>query len=298
MIAVNNEFSTLRKVILGLGTPYQRDKSQVADEMNDFPFVPDTDKRDQVLSLKYPTEKQLVQEYIDYVSILERCGVEVVRADVNAAYSFDYTCPRDIGFVIGDMFFISSMAVPSRANEYKTILHHLNAVDPDKLIFAPSTVKLEGGDVIMLSQKIILLGINTRTDQNGLQFLDNTLRQYGYQIFPVYHQGLHLDCCLNPLGDGHLLIHPESLEGNPQPTWDLLKQYDWITVNTEEREYLATNILSINKNTIIARSHPVCSRVNNAMAKNGYHIEEIVFDGAPATGGSFRCASLPLLRQD
>ena len=45
-LSVDNEFSRLRQVIIGQGSPYQQDKTQVAAEMSEFPFVPDTDRRE------------------------------------------------------------------------------------------------------------------------------------------------------------------------------------------------------------------------------------------------------------
>ena len=50
-LSINDEFSALARVIIGLGAPYQRDKQQVAREMEEFPFVPDTDRRAEVLAL-------------------------------------------------------------------------------------------------------------------------------------------------------------------------------------------------------------------------------------------------------
>ena len=39
-VSVHDEYSKLEKVIIGLGSPYQPDKAQVAGEMHEFPFVP------------------------------------------------------------------------------------------------------------------------------------------------------------------------------------------------------------------------------------------------------------------
>lgn len=295
-ISVDDEFSTLKKVIIGLGSPYQRDKQQVAGEMQEFPFVPDTERREQVLALTYPTEGILIREYLDYVTTLENYGVEVLRPDPEAAYSFDYTCPRDIGFVIGDMFFVANMAVPSRADEIRTIQDCLDLIAPAKLLRAPEGALLEGGDVIVFDRATVLVGINQRSNRKGYEFLRDYLAPLGYEVLPVVHSQLHLDCCLNPLGMGHMLIHPDSLDGNDEATWQALKRNQWLLVDAVERENLATNVLSIDRGTIIARSHPACSRVNRALSDLGYNVEAIEFDGAPATGGSFRCASLALLR--
>ena len=295
-IQIVDEFSPLKRVILGLGAPFQRDKERVAAEMAEFPLVPDTPLKDQVLALTYPTEEQLVKEYADYVAALEKYDIEVLFADPSAAYSFDYTCPRDIGFVIGETFFISNMAVQSRADEIKTVMAHLDDIKPEKIIRPPEGAIIEGGDVIVLNDELVLVGIHQRTNQTGYEFIRDFFDGSGLRIIPVYHRQLHLDCCLNPLGMDHMLIHPPSLEGNADETWEVLKRYAWIEVDAIEREHLATNVLSISPSTIIARKGTVCERVNGRLRELGYTVEEVVFDGVPPTGGSFRCASLVLYR--
>jgi N-dimethylarginine dimethylaminohydrolase len=295
-ISIQNEFSSLQRVIIGLGAPYLRDKDKVSAEIMEFPFIPDTPRKAEVLALTYPTETNLLHEYASYVATLEKHGVEVLFADPEAAYSFDYTCPRDIGFVIGDTFFIANMAVQSRADEIETIQQHLQHIDPKKIVRPPDGSLLEGGDVILLDPHTVLVGINQRSNQNGFEFLKDYLASSGIAVIPVQHSQLHLDCCLNPLGLGHMLIHPGSLQGNDKATWDVLENYEWIPVDAIEREHLATNILSVDPVTVIARSHPACMRVNNALKELGYLVETIDFDGVPATGGSFRCASLVMKR--
>lgn len=125
-ISIQDEFSRLQRVIIGLGAPYLRDKAKVSAEITEFPFIPDTARKTEVLALTYPTEANLLQEYADYVATLEKYGVEVLFADPETAYSFDYTCPRDIGFVIGNTFFIANMAVQSRTDEIETIKQHID----------------------------------------------------------------------------------------------------------------------------------------------------------------------------
>jgi len=295
-ISIDDEFSKLQRVIIGLGAPYQTNKTLVAGEMSEFPLVPNTDRKQEVLALTYPTEEILLREYADYVEMLEKYGVEVLRADPAAAYSFDYTCPRDIGFVVGDRFFVANMAVPSRVDEIGTVRHLMADIDPDRIVQPPNSALLEGGDVILFDARTILVGINQRSNLQGYTFLRDYLSPMGYQVLPVEHNQLHLDCCLNPLGGGHLLIHPESLQGDNAATWRALESIPWVQIDAVEREHLATNVLSIDAGTVIARSHVACARVNRTLRELGYRVEEIDFDGVPATGGSFRCASLVLSR--
>ncbi len=297
-LSISDEFSTLAKVIIGLGSPYQRDKAKAATELGEFPFVPKTERTAEVLALTYPTEAILQREYADYVATLQRFGVDVLRADPAAAYSFDYTCPRDIGFVIGNTFFIANMAVQSRKAEIATIQRHLAPIDPENIVRPPNTCLLEGGDVIMLDSRTVLVGIHQRSNEDGFEFLQSHLAPRGIAVIPVRHRQLHLDCCLNPLGLGRLLIHPESLVGNSESTWRALKRFEWVPINAVEREHLAVNVLSIDPSTVIARDHAACARVNRVLRDLGYRVEAIGFDGVPSTGGSFRCASLALARLD
>jgi N-dimethylarginine dimethylaminohydrolase len=297
-VRVNSEFADLRRVIIGLGAPYLRDKAQVAREMADFPLLPDTSRKAEVLALEYPDEELLIKEYGDYVGILEKYGVEVLRANPQAAYSFDYTCPRDIGFVIGELFFVAKMAVASRSDEIQTIQHYLDRIDPANIVHPPEGCLLEGGDVILLDARTILVGINQRSNRGGYEFLQDFLAPLGYRVLAVPHRQLHLDCCLNPLGLGHLIMHRDSLEDIDDETLQVLERFAWIAIDAVEREHLATNLLSINPRTVIARDHAACSRVNRVLSELGYTVEATGFDGVPATGGSFRCASLALNRAD
>ena len=297
-LRIHDETAPLRQVIIGLGAPYQRDKKRIGAEMQEFPLVPETDRKDAVLALTYPDETLLIREYADFVAVLENHAVEVLRADPEAAYSFDYTCPRDIGCVVGDTFFVANMAVPSRAREIDTIRHHLDAIEPERIVTLPRDCLLEGGDVVALGPELLLVGYHRRTNRRGAEFLRDYFGPRGIEVIPVAHRQLHLDCCLNPLGRGHLLIHPDSLVDIDGALRAALEPLDWIPVDDLEREYLATNVLSIDPDTIVARDHPACTRVNRELAARGYRVEAIAFDGVPATGGSFRCASLPLCRFD
>jgi N-dimethylarginine dimethylaminohydrolase len=295
-VRVDNEFAALERVVIGLGAPYQRDKAQVAREMAEFPLLPNTARKAEVLALDYPDEELLLKEYGDYVGVLAKYGVEVLRADPRAAYSFDYTCPRDIGFVIGDLFFVANMAVASRSDEIQTIQHYLQRIDPANIVHPPPDCLIEGGDVILLDKRTILVGYNQRSNRRGYEFLRELLAPRGYRVLPLPHRQLHLDCCLNPLGLGHLLMHRDSLHDIDDETLQVLETLEWIDVDAVEREHLATNLLSINPGTVVARDHPACSRVNRVLSGLGYSVEAVGFDGVPATGGSFRCASLALNR--
>lgn len=296
-LLIENEFAPLISVIIGLGEPYQEDKNAVLQAMGEYSQLPKTEHYEAVLRAEYPTADQLKREFAAFVAVLHRYGVQVSRPDPTLAYSFDYTCPRDIGFVIGNKMVVANMSVASRAEEFETIRPYLQTLPQLDLITMPENAHAEGGDVIVMGSDV-LVGINQRTNEAGYQFLKNRFEPLGYAVHPVYHRQLHLDCCYNPLGLGHALVHPGSLShNNPESTIQVLKKQQWVTVTDEEREHLAPNVLSIAPNVIVARQSPHLSRVNAQLNALGYTVEELLFDGVPATGGSFRCASLVLNRK-
>ncbi|MDA3787695.1 MAG: arginine deiminase family protein [Desulfobacula sp.] len=296
-LLIENEFATLKSVIIGLGEPYQEDKKAILKAMAEYPQIPNTEHREAVMRAEYPTTENLKEEYQNYISVLERYNVQVIRPDSSLANSFDYTCPRDIGFVIGNKIVIANMSVKSRCQEFETVQPYIEAIPDVEIIKMPEKAHAEGGDVIVMGRDL-LVGINKRTNQKGYHFIGDTFEPLGYNVVPVYHEQLHLDCCFNPLGLGHALVHSKSLsDKNPESTIEVLKKQKWVTVTNTEREHLAPNVLSIAPNVIVGRKTPHLSRINSLLRDLGYTVEEVRFDGVPATGGSFRCASMVLSRE-
>lgn len=286
---VTTECGRLRDVIMGTGAGYHRDPAQVEIVNGKHQRTADTQG--------HPSEAQLLTEFADFRTTLESAGVTVHQPVLAPDSVQDQTCPRDIGFVIGDSFVTAGMRVASRVEEIEGIRRTLAHCNGNQ-VTVPSGLCLEGGDVI-IDTPYIFVGAGQRSDGAAAAFLE---QHFGitHQIIPLpcvqTAQGediLHLDCTFNPLGLGHALIYPAGLASIP----DLLRtRYKWIEVTRDEADELATNVLSIAPDHVIARSAPSCARVNAELRRAGYRVSEVGFDSVPSTGGSFRCATLPLLR--
>lgn len=291
VVALNiaNEFDQLTHVIVGTGLGYHRDITQVevVNETQKLTFE----------SGAFPTEETLQPEYDNFKRALRENGVHVYKPKLAPDSVQDQTCPRDIGFVIGDTLVVSSMFSGSRAEEFEGIAHLLDYWK-GHVLRTPKKVFVEGGDII-IDQGRIFVGVGQRSDTAGLEFLENNFGDK-YQIIPMPCRSLadgenvlHLDCTFQPLGLGHALIYPDGLESLPQEIQDY---YTLIPVDRAEADALATNILSIAPDLLIARTAPECARVNKELRKHGYKVIEVQFDLVPSTGGSFRCATLPIRR--
>ena len=286
---IANEYDTLTHVVMGTGLGYHRDKSRVE--------VVNETQRSTFSAGGYPTESSVAHEFDGFRQALVDNVVHVYEPKLAPDTVQDQTCPRDIGFVIGNTLVIAAMSVDSRKQEFEGIAHLLDGWQGN-FLRAPNDVALEGGDVI-IDQGRIFVGVGQRTNAAGLAFLKAQLGDQ-YQIVPMpcasLAQGedvLHLDCTFQPLGLGHALIYPEGIRDIPAAITD---NYTLIPVDRVEAEALATNIFSIAPGTLIARAAPVCGRVNTALRMHGYKVIEVPFDLVPSTGGSFRCATMPVRR--
>ena len=287
---VSNEFDALTHVVMGTAEGYHRDPSRVE-------VVNGTQQRT-VESSGHPTEAQLLPEFAAFRAAMEGAGVSVHQPELAPDSVQDQTCPRDIGFVIGQVFVApAGMRNSSRTEELEGIRSLLAHCDGPTLQ-VPAGVALEGGDVVV-DVRHVFVGCGQRSDPEGIAFLE---AHFGdrYQVVPLPSRPLaegedvlHLDCAFNPLGLGHALIYPDGLSNIPSVLRDT---YAWIEVSREEAGALATNVLSVAPDRVIARAGAACARVNGVLRKAGYSVLEVAFDGVPSTGGSFRCATLPLQR--
>lgn len=283
-----NETDKLKQVIIGRCEDYSAETAYIE-------IVNEEQKKG------LPGSDQLIPEFKALQKILVAHDVEVLTPHYVAKFVYDQLTPRDIGITIGNKFIISNMVKPSRRYEVAGILPYINRmVGAEPTIWIPPhhEIQLEGGD-ILVDKGNIFVGISQRTNEAGFNYLNEKFSD-AFNIVPVYCRSLresenvlHLDCAFNPVGENHALIYPEGFRTIPE---SIKGRYQWIIVSADEQEALATNVLSIDKNIVISRDHEKCRRVNSKMRDVGIEVIELPFNGAPATGGSFRCCTLPLVR--
>lgn len=246
-----------------------------------------------------PQLRDLEREFEAFKNVLADRGVRVLEPDYVGKFVYDQLTPRDIGVTIGEKFVLCNMARSSRRYESAGIFKHLQkreGEEPNILLPRPHDALLEGGDIVVDKGKIYV-GISQRSNPKGFEFLKENFSEF--EVVPVYCQSieegenvLHLDCTFNPVGREHALIYPDGFSEIPPA----MREYEWIEVTKQEQAALATNVLSLSREAVVARDHESCQRVNDLLRKSGVEVIEVPFNAAPATGGSFRCCTLPLVR--
>lgn len=232
--------------------------------------------------------EKALQQHEHFCEVLRKNGIELVEIPASAEYP-EQVFTRDISFTIGSTVFISDMRHPIRKGEeqlLKTWLHQ------HQLPFQELTASIEGGDVI-LDDHTVFVGISQRTSEAAVQELSSLLEDYTIKRLPIVSSYLHLDCVLNFLSEDEVLIFSPAF-AKKDVQW-LADRYQLIEVTPEEQFTLGTNILSLGNKRII--SLPVNRQVNTSLRERGYLVEEVDFSEIIKSGGSFRCCSMPLLRE-
>lgn len=285
---INSESTKLQSVIIGMAHQFRSDPSYVEIVNSKQGNCPE------------PSEATLIQELSGFESMLKAAGIEVITPSHVGNFVPDQLTPRDIGFVIGDTFVVSNMRKASRRYEVFGILETLGQFDTSnqKVLIPEAEVSIEGGDVIV-DKGCIYVGQSNRTNRQGFEFIQSQFSDE-FTVYPIEvndlpeeSKYLHLDCVFNPVGHSHVLFHSDGVLEVPK---EILEKYELIEITAAEQEELAANVLTISSDTVIARRSPNLQRVNDQLRKH-YEVIELDFSSVVATGGSFRCASLPLVRQ-
>ena len=301
-ILVSSETSKLRSVIIG-----------IADSLGEKPVLSDLYDPKSIENLKkgtYPTEKDMIQELQNFVSILEKYDIKVYRPELIKDYNQIFS--RDIGFVI-DNFFFKSNILPKRANEFNGITSILSKFSY-QFVSMPENCHIEGGDVLYQMNNIFIGFYDkydyknlftARTNKSAVEFLIDFFPEKKVKAFHLNKSLtdpkkniLHLDCCLQIVGKNKAIIHPEAFTFKKDYKWlvDFFGSKNIFEINAKEMYDMTSNVLSINDHTVV--SQPKFNRLNRWLRSHNIFVEEVDLTEVSKQEGLFRCTSLPLVRYD
>lgn len=232
--------------------------------------------------------QKALKQHEHFCEVLRKNGIQLVELPASMEYP-EQVFTRDVGFTIGSTVFISELSHQIRKGEERLLKTWLQY---HQLPFQELTASIEGGDVI-LDGSTVFVGISQRTSEAAVQELSVLLKGYIIKRLPIDNRYLHLDCVLNFLSEDEALIFSQAFS-EKDLKW-LNERYQLIEVTAEEQFTLGTNILSLGNKRII--SMPVNKRVNTLLRERGYLVEEVDFSEIIKSGGSFRCCSMPILRE-
>ena len=269
------EYDTLRRVVV-----CEPKYMAIEDVIND-------------VQKKYKDEninrEKAMKQHEQFEQQLKNHQVEVIKLPSSERYP-EQVFTRDIGFTVGDRLFLADMASDVRKGEEAALQNWLLQ---ENIPFRVSVSRVEGGDVIV-DRNRVFVGISSRTSEESVQHLEQSLPDHEVIRVPFNEKYLHLDCVFNVLSPEVGLYFPEAF--SPEIRQKLESMYTLIAVNKEEQFTMGTNVLSIGEGQLF--SLPQNPQVNEAMRSKGFDVIEVDFSEIIKSGGSFRCCSMPVVRND
>lgn len=284
---VNSETGKLNSVILGIASDRGSKR-----HLNNPKFA------EVVVNGIEPSEQSLINEIEGFYQVLLDNGVEVFRPE-NIAEHEQIFC-RDIGFCIGNDFFIAKMRKENRQVEISAINYLTRNFS--NVHIPPNDAFIEGGDIIVWKE-YVFVGIGDRTNEIGLNFLKEIIGDKKQVIgFPlnVTDKGesniLHLDCAFQPIGLEYGLIYKEGFKEFPEPIYDIFGEKKLISVTQQEMYDMFPNIFSISpEKVVIDKSF---ERLSTELVKINILPIKINYGEVSKLGGLLRCSTCPLNRDD
>ena len=294
--SISSETGPIKKVIIGepfAGVNYDPAKAPPIDHLT----------RITQESGKFISAEQAEREFQGFRRTLEENGAIVASpAPIAGAYNQIYV--RDIAAVIGRTLVRSSMKhAKDRAGEIAALedLFVDAAANGREIAFCdvPGAI-VEFGDIIP-HNGLNFVGLGERTNKDGMMWLAKKFPELGIvplelRKLPGNKEAVHLDCafaCTGHQGREEAVFSPELIV-NYDFVAERLRGWHLMHVTLEEQKLLATNVFSINPEKIIVRD--CCEGLQKTLSDRGHEVIPLPFDAAAATGGLFRCCSLPLLR--
>lgn len=285
-VNVSDETSTLKSVIVGIGTSPGPKRGINAKS------------KQAIKNGTYPTEAILRRELGGLAAALQSAGVTVYRPrnlpDVNQVFT------RDIGFVVGTTFVKGRMKVPARAREYDGIAHLINQI-ADTVVTPPGTVTLEGGDVV-LHGNVIYVGLGGRTNKAAISFLRDLFPRHRVEPLQLRYKSndprvsvLHLDCVFQPVGTDQALFFGDGFVETPRAIFHSFPPANRIELTKDDLYHLCANVFSVAPDHIVS-----CAgfhRLNDILRDRGIRVTEIPYENVSILGGLLRCSTLPLERR-
>lgn len=132
---------------------------------------------------------------------------------------------RDIAAVVADRIVLSHPANPARAREsviMQTVLgyHPMFADVRDRVVQLPEGVTFEGGDLIVASPEVVLLGHSERTSFSGVMAIaralfEQTDVQHVVMVdLPKRRSSMHLDTVFTFIAEDECVVFPPLFEGD------------------------------------------------------------------------------------
>jgi N-dimethylarginine dimethylaminohydrolase len=248
-----------------------------------------------------PEFSSAVAEYDRLVEIFRQEGIEMEFLAQDRSTDLDSIYVRDASVVCDNGAILGNMGKKSRRGEPVALSKaYLDAGIPILGSISGEGL-LEGGDVVWLDEKIIVVGQGYRTNAEGIRQLEKLLGDCVDEIFiaqlPHWHgpsDVFHLMSVLSPIDNDKLLVYSPLM---PAALRQMLmaREFELIEVPESEFETMACNVLALAPGKcLMLQGNP-----KTKVALEGAGVEVHVYEGNEISvkgAGGPTCLTRPTLR--
>jgi N-dimethylarginine dimethylaminohydrolase len=240
-------------------------------------------------------------EHQHMTALLEKLGVEVVSLSDSEGLSLDAVYAHDASLMTEFGAILMRMGKMNRAGEPDAHAKLLESLDVPILGAIEPPGVTEAGDIVWLNSETLLVGRGYRTNESGIEQLYGMLRPKGVEVLtaPLPHGPgpdacLHLMSLMSLLDTRTVLV---DLAWLSVPTVELLDKrgFDFVEIDSSERQTMACNVLALGKNRILAlEENP---KTNERLREKGFVVG--TFSGSELCqngSGGPTCLTRPLWR--
>lgn len=250
-----------------------------------------------------PDLARAVDEYERFVELLKASGTTVTRLPRDARTTLDSIYARDASIVSPRGVILCNMGKQSRVDEpsaQEQAFRLLRSVVVCGRIESPGS--LEGGDVVWLDAKTMIVGRGYRTNAEGIRQV-RTMLGADVEVVEVplpHWRGpgdvMHLMSLLSPV-DHDLAVVYSRLLPVPFREWLLSRGFSLVEVPDEEFDSMGTNVLALSpRRCVMLAGNP---RTRAALERAGCEVLEYQGDEISVKGaGGPTCLTRPLRREN
>jgi len=217
-----------------------------------------------------------------YVMALRAHGTEVEVLDALETHP-DCCFVEDTAIMIDGKALISNLGAPSRVGEEEAVAEYLGK--SAEIIRMPKGATLDGGDVVFYDDRY-LIGLSTRTNQAGADFLASHVKEegFGVEMIDIPSSTLHLTTVCSSPREGTIIAAEGHLKESQIS--HLAEEILWVP-NSDS--YAANTIGYSGDRVIIADGYASTRQV---MLDAGFSITTVDMDAIRQADGSLTCLSV------
>jgi N-dimethylarginine dimethylaminohydrolase len=267
-------------------------------------FVSDENISAQWESLNYsapPNFSRALDEYDRFMDIITGSGAEIRYLPCDGTLTLDSIYTRDASVLGGEGVILCHMGKPARRAEPASHAQHLREHGwPIAGSITPPGL-LEGGDLIWLDDRTVMVGEGRRTNAAGIHQLKGLLEGSLDELvsiqlpdYPGQHDVLHLMSLISPVDKDLAVVYSRLL---PQRCRTVLLErgYRFIEVPDEEFEGMGTNVLALGpRDCVMLEGNP---KTRAALERAGARVQVYIGNEISLKGGGGpTCLTRPLAR--